>query len=289
MRDMGCKARRPRWGRRTRCGNVQAMLRGGWCWSGNLPAKCGIQRSRPEGVPRLAARLLKPQYKARGLKYFALCSGFGTWGDHCGRLRNLILTQHRYFQHIFVIERSGSKSHSKKMKERRPKRVAAPCTSLYQETVAGNQMQKRKKERNKPEPLSRPGLPSSNQQRPLRLHPRKERLNSGLCRFPSHDVDHEPKVIPPSSVRVQVLVNHLPPSPPQSFAIASTFVENVFPEHSLKQPEGKFRIVGRRNGCENLVKEGGEYVEFCKVRIKFEPSESFVATQVDGNSSKPLV
>jgi len=82
-------------------------------------------------------------------------------------------------------------------------------------------------------------------------------------------------------VRVQVLVNHLPPIAPQSFAISSALVAKVFIERPPKQPEGKFRKVGRRDGCENPVKEGGEYLEFYKVHVKSEPPESFDASQVD--------
>ena len=162
----------------------------------------------------------------------------------------------------------------------RSERLAAFCTNLYQAAIAGNYADEEKK-RNKPERLSQPGLPRSKHQRTLRLHPRKKRLNSGLCRFPSHDLDHEPKVIPSSSVRVQVLVDHLPPSPPQSFATAIAYFANELLKQPLMQQEGKFRKVWRRNRCKSVVKKGGEHVEFHKVYTKLEPPEDSVVFQVD--------
>ena len=100
-------------------------------------------------------------------------------------------------------------------------------------------------------------------------------------------------------MRVQGLVDHLPPSAPQSSTIISVLAEKVgvFLQYSPKQPERKFRKLGRRNGCESIVKKRGEYVKFREVHVEYKSSEDSVASQanvdhlprspVSGSFSKP--
>ena len=121
-----------------------------------------------------------------------------------------------------------------------------------------------------------------NHQRTLRLHPRKMGFNRRHRRLPNHDLDLEPKVIPSHSVHIQVLVNHLPPGAPHFGNISPSVELEVEPP--LRQQEGKFRKVGRRNRCESLVKKRREYVKLYRVHRKRKPSEDPVASQVDAEN-----